>query len=226
MKQFFICLNLLLLTMVLSTSCRHEPSPDCYQCANDAFTGLSGTDFENGVQRYKTLRSDLIDATVLRNIKPDARSCWYSIDTLKKFICLMETYSKQVNISPDSLGIRFYYAVYPDSLLENPIYSRLHTLFLVSTLKQNNANVDFDPRYLVSVAARNPRVPIDTGFINSGLISNLAGRDPGYHLFELDYIKGSNSTQDAAGGLTSATPSVMSRNQGQLCPNYPNCPTN
>jgi hypothetical protein len=204
-----------LLSLFLTLSCRHCPATvvqDCYHCDTDAFYGLTAEDYREGLQRYRRERADVIDDSVLKGIKSDARSCWYSIDTLKKFICLMEKYASRLHIPADSLGIRFHYAVYPGVFPQNPEYSRLHTIFMVATCRSNEVNRDFDPRYLDSLYGPQP----------PGLDSLLQAGDPrflppGVRLFELDYVSANHS--DATGT------SVMAKNQGQLCPNYPNCPT-
>lgn len=203
--------SIAMITLFGSLSCHHPA--DCYQCNNDVFYGLTVQEYKDGVDRYKHFRSDIIDGTVLRDIKPDARSCWYSIDTLRKFICLLEQYSQQLGIPPDSLGIRFEYAVYPDTFPQKQIYSRLHTLFMVATCKQQGMNIDFDPRYLGTVF--HSPTTVDS-LLNAGAIAHL---QPGVQLFELDLTSGN-------AGVQPGTLSVLSKNQGQLCPNYPNCPTN
>lgn len=191
---------------------------DCYQCDNDAFNSLSAADFDDGIRRYKTNRSDIIDNGILRNIKPDARNCWYSLDTLKKFICVMEKYAGRQNIPVSSLGIRFHYAVYPDNQPVNPSYARLHTLFLAATINRNNINEDFDPRYLNSIVK-------EKGNFNEKLLArsyfrNLFVTDSTMKIFSLTPVY-ENRVISAGTGQTI---SVMDRNQGQLCPNYPNCP--
>lgn len=90
--------------------------------------------------------------------KIDARACWFDMDTLKKFINTIETYSCSHNTScPDrlKLGIRIYYAAYPTDPAEfaqygiaNPEYKGMHTLLMVPTFNDGTNNVDFDPMHL------------------------------------------------------------------------------
>lgn len=77
----------------------------------------------------------------------DARSCWFSLDRLKKFVHSVEAYSKMANIDIDKLGIRCYYATYPGHSegLWNHEYAGCHTLYLTPTYNNGKFNEDFDP---------------------------------------------------------------------------------
>lgn len=82
----------------------------------------------------------------------DARAIWFSLDSLKKFICTIEKYSEQLHIKPEDLGVRMYYAVYK----HDSEYQGLHTLFMVPTFAVSGSKdeeQDFDPR--ASVLYRN-----------------------------------------------------------------------
>jgi len=227
MKQLSIVLaaGFFTLIVILAYQVRHnpKPKPDCYECKIDRFTSLSAADFEDGIHRYKQLRSDVIDGSVLKGIKPDARNCWYSLDTLKTFICLIEKYAKKRGIPSERLGIRFHYAVYPDIKPDYPTYARLHTLYLSATVHRSGFNQDFDPRYLDEVLGKK-HIPSDSLLLRS-YIYNIYMSDPGAKLLvlPLPYENPVQPPRSAGSALTGATP-VMSRNQGQLCPNYPNCP--
>lgn len=90
----------------------------------------------------------------------DAHSIWFDLVTLKKFIADIENEVQKVdtNITQNDLGVRFYYAAYPElqnwDMMENmPIgqeYAGKHTLVMVPTLKQENQegkvlDYDFNP---------------------------------------------------------------------------------
>jgi hypothetical protein len=78
--------------------------------------------------------------------KTDARCIWFSLETLKQFICTIETNNAKLNIPAEDLGIRFYYAAYPMNYVDVKKQNR-HTLFMVPTYKNGTgAEVDFDPR--------------------------------------------------------------------------------
>lgn len=79
----------------------------------------------------------------------DANAIWFDMVTLKKFIADIE--KEACDIDPDvttkDLGIRFYYAAYPEEP-QYPIpadYARRHTLIMVPTKKKDDLNYDFNP---------------------------------------------------------------------------------
>jgi len=229
MKQLSIVCGIGLFSLVLIPSFQTRPTTnrqnDCYVCVTDHFNSLTAKEFEDGIKRYKRFRADIINEVVLKGSKTDALSCWYSIDTLKTFICLMEKYARGHHIPSDSLGIRFHYSVYPDSKPDYPIYGRLHTLYLAATINKNNSNVDFDPRYLDSITPADT-APSDSLLVKS-YISNIFQFHPGHHIFALPLSYPATLTAASPSPISgTGNISIMSRNQGQLCPNYPNCPTN
>jgi hypothetical protein len=175
----------------------------CTDCTNDKFYGVTIEDFMKNVARYKSTHYDVInkDPYMARNNFEDARSCWFSLDTLKKLICLIETYTAQLKGvgNPDSLGLglRFYYAVYPQdtALAPQAAYISHHTLIMVPTYNTKGENIDFDPRYGVDIA----KLLSPINFSKTIFAVTLSG---------------DKRTDN----------SVMAKNQGQLCP--PTCPAN
>jgi hypothetical protein len=222
MKKLLIVSNIILLTVtIFMYSCIKRINGSqlpvsynsCYNCGTDTFAGITYGEFRYGIARYKTTHYDLVNQdTYMKSINDsDARSCWYSLNTLKRFICLIEKYTSKLVANPDSLdlGIRFYYSVYPDSIQPgidsfNIVNKSHHTLFLVPTYydSANSANIDFDPRDSIS--------PLNFSFVNAdnfvGFI--LAGQP-------IRALISSNSNGNSSTGAT--------QNQGQLCP--PTCPT-
>ncbi|ANF50126.1 hypothetical protein A0O34_06205 [Chryseobacterium glaciei] len=90
----------------------------------------------------------------------DAHSIRFDLTTLKKFISDIENEAQKVNpaITENDLGVRFYYAAYPqannwDIMEDTPIgtnYAGKHTLVMIPTLKMGNAegeilSYDFNP---------------------------------------------------------------------------------
>lgn len=87
----------------------------------------------------------------------DARNIWFDLKILKNFIALIESSACKANCDTSKkLGIRIYYAKYPDSskfssfpdLTEVPKeYGNHHTVFMIPTFYDNalKMNVDFDP---------------------------------------------------------------------------------
>jgi len=229
MKKFSIELNIVLIAVVLLLS--FKPSGDktktvsnsafnsCYDCTDDKFYGETVSDVVQNVARYKgTHWKKIINASdwgwangqPMSLTKPkikilDSRACWFPLDTLKKFICLIEKYSsenKQQKFSSSELGIRFYYAVYPKNLDGDPNYRNHHTLIMVPTFKdKGNENTDFDPRYMYDSSADSKHASL----------SNLYFNAPRTKILHISPIM--NSTLDNG----------MYKNQGQLCPPY--CPS-
>lgn len=85
---------------------------------------------------------------------PDARAIVFSLPVLKKYIWELEnTVCKNGNLNVEDLGIRFYYAKYPDLNESKPAdleslpseYSYRHTVFLSPAVKEKNIYRDFNP---------------------------------------------------------------------------------
>lgn len=92
----------------------------------------------------------------------DARSIWFDLVTLKKYLYHIEKNSKNVDgtINEKDLGVRIYYATYPDKVkmktfsdlkdssdeLLFPEYEGLHTLVMIPTITDKDGKVyDFNP---------------------------------------------------------------------------------
>ncbi|MCU7619105.1 hypothetical protein NZ698_18150 [Chryseobacterium sp. PBS4-4] len=84
----------------------------------------------------------------------DAHSIWFDLETIKNFIAEIELQAHLIDPTcPDKdLGIRFYYAAYPETPTD-PIpedYAKRHTLVMVPTKKEEDGsgqmlNFDFNP---------------------------------------------------------------------------------
>jgi hypothetical protein len=94
----------------------------------------------------------------------DAKAISFDLETLKKFIYHIEaiTKDKDSTISSEDIGIRIYYAKYPeknkwpnvgyknalDGFLGDPIteqYGDKHTIIMMPTIKRNDTYFDFNP---------------------------------------------------------------------------------
>ena len=98
-----------------------------------------------------------IEKSSTNPIKNDAHSIWLSIETIKSLITDIEknvAINKPGNTSP--IGLRFYYAAYPDKtkwgkpgyedLTTVPTsYAKLHTLIAVPTIAVSGVTRDFNP---------------------------------------------------------------------------------
>ncbi len=232
MKKILITTNILSITIFYLFSCTSsnhlaegsfqvDKAPifsTCYNCMVDDIHGETAEEFSDVTARYKTTHFDVYNSyamgaistpTIQRNANPmpagfeDARSCWYSVDTLKKFICLMEKYSKKSGLTSADLGVRFYYANYPANYPRDNSLSKHHTLFLTATAKQGSINVDFDPR----ISAKNIEDGGKEGIVT--IASLIDSNNPTFRSAELFMI---------AGNTGNAT-----MNQGDLCPPGSGC---
>lgn len=138
----------------------------CFPC-DPTFDGVVAEDFISVVARYRKTHWDLVnnDANIDKENRSkltpnnedgtefqDSRCAWFSLDRLKQFICNIENDSKCVGLQHDQLGIRFYYAIYPDPAAGDFTGSEYvdklgqHTLYLVPTVQYRGGDVDFDPK--------------------------------------------------------------------------------
>jgi hypothetical protein len=229
MKSLLTSASMITVGVFVFFACQKSSIPpkegfrDCYTCKQDEFYGLTVDEFMEGVARYKNTHANLVNADpyMMSNKLEASRSCWYSIDTLKKFICLIEQYSKKVDVKPEDLGIRFYYAVYPSTgpVLNGSNYKSLHTLFMVPTVTgADSIPVDFDPRYSAGVRDGGKEDAQDTGKRDT----KQSPKDPKakyYTITQLD--KNVKLLMLESETAASATTTSMAKNQGQLCP--PTC---
>ncbi|PKV50788.1 hypothetical protein ATE84_2855 [Aquimarina sp. MAR_2010_214] len=91
----------------------------------------------------------------------DSQTIWFDFKSLKAFLYYIEQKAKESNslIETDNLGIRIYYASYPDKGswsdfkdlsdsrigMESVNYEKKHTLIFVPTIKDNGIDYDFNP---------------------------------------------------------------------------------
>jgi hypothetical protein len=83
----------------------------------------------------------------------DSRAIWFSLERLKGFITVIERATCGKKCDSLRLGIRMYYARYPNPLNYNDLktvpddFENRHTIFMVPTYDSAYHHVDFDPRY-------------------------------------------------------------------------------
>lgn len=114
------------------------------------------------VTNYKTKQYLSIVTNKINPMTYDAQSVHFNLDALKDFITIIEEeVAKHPEYSLRNLGIRFYYAAYPDSdlwdepgyedlagMASNPStekYEKLHTIIAIPTAEINGVQSDFDP---------------------------------------------------------------------------------
>jgi hypothetical protein len=187
----------------------------CHDCVSDNFKEVPLVDFFSDVARYngthvKEVKPGLRSATGNKLIEP-SRLCMYSLDTLKKFICFIETYSDQAKLNHKGLGINFYYAVYPKKkLLNGENYGSLHTLYMVPTYYHPSLKkaIPIDLKALANYRISNPNDEKISPLTFS--LDSLFKRDPKHVAFIMNSSSFSSSTYDDDGNII--------LNQGQLCP--------
>jgi hypothetical protein len=132
-----------------TTTQQNTPGVSCTDCRETETYGHTMEEFLEVTREYRDKRWKLIN-TQLPNMTDkhdtaDARAIWFSLDSLKNFICTIEKYATQLHLKPEDLGVRMYYAVYK----HDESYQGLHTLFMVPTFGQpgnKDQEQDFDPR--------------------------------------------------------------------------------
>jgi hypothetical protein len=112
---------------------------------------------ESLVDNYKNRQLHSIENSVDYPMAFDATAALFSLKQLKSFIeTIEEEVAKHPEIPVNEIGIRFYYAAYPeDSTMENenndaledvnPAYAKLHTLIAVPATEIDGISYDFDP---------------------------------------------------------------------------------
>jgi len=236
MKKLLLLGNLgwILVLSLFLTKCndkKPDTGPSLTSC-NDVkgVTGMDATFFLKGLARYRALQlsasNDKIRPHTNENFQ-DSRSCWYSLDTLKKFMCLIERYARMdpdFDPSTSDLGIRFYYATYPATEQQTmllkidsatppkviPVSVGLHhTLFMVPTHHDKESDLDLDVFQPMTVRGSEIVAP-------DNKISPATLYHPDWQV-----MMKSASSRLLIMGQTIGFPS--SKNQGSACP--PNCPT-
>ena len=159
--------------LLLFTGCDSQPGPDpttnCYETPTEGFNGLNAMLVYKLAQNYKNSQ---LAAIAEAGNPDDARSVWFDLQTLKRFINQVETQTcGRCNGEPSQvLGIRIYYGTYPDiTAWDDEDWTNAlngvprenagkHTVMMVptyrKTYRQNNVDVavdvDFDPNFIAS----------------------------------------------------------------------------
>jgi len=85
----------------------------------------------------------------------DARSVWFPLESLKSYIWDVEKQSCSNNCNSEQLGLRIYFAKYPDKSSQfwswpglwevKSEYENRHTIFMIPTYRNGGNDNDFDP---------------------------------------------------------------------------------
>jgi hypothetical protein len=143
----------------------------CDPCVNQTTTKISDylldanmlkemTDLYNQLGGTKKISNQVILNRAAGNSKTmadsvdDSRAIWFSLERLKGFITEIEKATCGKKCDSLKLGIRMYYARYPNPSnykidLKNvpDSFENRHTIFMVPTYDSAYHHVDFDPRY-------------------------------------------------------------------------------
>jgi hypothetical protein len=197
----------------------------CINCDKETI-GQPMDHFRRVLQNYRTQIWDSINQNTIFNTatkglpyaslepqysKTDARCIWFSLNTLKQFICTVEKNSANLTIPSSDLGVRFYYAVYENDYEDENKRNR-HTLFMVPTCKsEKGAAMDFDPR---ETYARRINPEFKGRYKDKILsFSDLLNEGGTKNILTLGENESSSPDPEAK----------MVKNNGELCPD--NCPT-
>jgi hypothetical protein len=167
MKKLLIFTNIITLCALYFYSCTTSPNSVvagedknliCDNYSSTTFEGLDSKLILEMAKNYKDNYYPSMHPT--GNESLDARSIWFNLDTLKKFIWYIESKSIKNGLQNiPGLGIRLYYARYPkaEKYAEfpnlsnvNPTYQNMHTVFMLPTYKDaaTGFNVEFDPNFI------------------------------------------------------------------------------
>ncbi len=156
----------------------------------------------------------------------DAYSIWFDLDTIKKFIYHIERGVKENGDSTktNKLGLRMYYAAYPDHTTWTPsIYKDLsgfgadtskhnyefkHTLVLLPTIHVGGNELDFNPFNAATFTTGLPKYTKPT--VNAEPVEIDTSATAAVEVFA---ITGSKDLADPK-----PEPGTVSRNHGTLCP--------
>jgi hypothetical protein len=137
-----------------------RPVPACSDCGKEigtSFGGIRATTARGISGNYKS--NQLISINATGYVTNDARSVWFPLDTIKRFIYEIERTTCTKGCNDKAFGIRFYYAAYPtvpqmslnaDLNALDQSYSKHHTIFMVPTYTDaaSGGPVDFDPWHM------------------------------------------------------------------------------
>lgn len=176
MKQISIALNVVLISVLVFIACSKKsqptvsskqtrisqlklaPNQQCSLCKTYERSELQGINAETAKGMSQTYRKE--NQLRMKDNTRDARSAWFSLESMKAFIYLIEKASCDSGCSQNlKLGIRVYYAKYPPERdfpesLSKAIpgsYAEHHTLFMVPTYRREDSmdiNYDFDPWHI------------------------------------------------------------------------------
>ena len=137
-------------------------APVCLDYKNEDMSTLDADLVHQMTEDYRANQWAFINPRLNTQTKKDAYSIWFDLETLKKFLYHIEkiTTNHDSSIKKEDLGVRIYYAAYPDTLqmkkypdLDSTVrdpdlatYGSLHTLVMIPTISTKTGKMlDFNP---------------------------------------------------------------------------------
>lgn len=139
----------------------------CMNYASLGMNQLSAGLVHNVTEGYDLRQGHFIKDHPASNLLNDARAIWFDLEILKAFIYNLEmnTRNNDPAVSSQDLGLRLYYASYPEASvntdpskvrpiwgdfaeldpLDNMGYESLHTLVMIPTIRKGGKDLDFNP---------------------------------------------------------------------------------
>jgi hypothetical protein len=161
MKKILLLTNVITLALLYFNSCTtsiHSMSTSdgtiMVNYKKSDFKGLKADFIEKMIDNYAAA------SPINGNLNSDARTVWFNLDTLKKFIWYVENKSIENGFKSgqlEKLGLRLYYIRYPASSTDmatftdlrglNPSFANKHSVMMIPTYYNSTRgyNVEFDP---------------------------------------------------------------------------------
>lgn len=170
MKRILVALNIITLSVVgiiLIKGCStdHQESTEARN-PDDIVLNYAKKNFKSlTVVQAKIMKNNYVDSEALKaGVKPenfeykDTESIYYTLDELKNLVWYIEHHTKGtgLDISTDSMGVKFYFAKYPDLATldqykypmdseKKKISANRTTMFMVPTVKYKGKYREYDP---------------------------------------------------------------------------------
>lgn len=208
-----------------------EPGPEEIKCHCKSFTGgFKGIPVKLAYEMVNLYKLHHWDGYKVSNNTDavDARTVWFSLDSLKRYIWYIEEeVCKNSCVNKDDLGLRFYYGEYPDkdtwakldgesdpeSMKHKELYQGLHTVLIVPTYysKSSDMNVDFDPGKFTGEPGKCTPTPLQDVFKSLERSDSTQYHDANYKGMVYLYSADANSTIKNKGSLIPPPPPSTGR---------------
>jgi hypothetical protein len=239
LKNIIICLLLCLFSSLITYYLCRKKCDDisdntrsltdvCMDYSTEAPATLTTEMVKSMVTQYGDAQLQSIQSAAVNAVHEDAKSIWFDLETLKAFLYQIEhnALTKDTKIKNENLGVRIYYAAYPDNVKMramassqtdpnfsyNPAYEKHHTLVMIPTISDGEGeNYDFNP---LDVNTFNGFVNMPKGGVFSANSSSYVTLSLGTSSVPVVPVVPAGVV--AGGSATS--PGISARNHGTLYP--------